>query len=209
VAAAGNLVDMTSLTTYVTSVDSTLVTVLVTLLVFAETATLVGMVLPSETVVLLAGGLAATGTVSAGWLLPLTILAAIAGDCTAWLVGRRLGGRVRGGRLGRLVGERRWSRTDAVLDRHGSTTVVAARWVGVVRTIVPLLAGASRMPFGRFLVADVTACVLWGSGIVTVGYLGAAAVLTSAWTWPLVLVAAATAFVVHRRRSRVVRLAAA
>jgi membrane protein DedA with SNARE-associated domain len=195
----GNLDDVTSLTTYATSVDSAFVTALVVLLVYAETATLLGMVVPSEAVLLVAGGLVASGTLSADWLVPLTVVAAVAGDCTAWLVGRRLGPQVRRGRIGQLLGERRWARAEAVLDQRGPVTVVAARWVGFVRTLVPLLAGAGRMPFRRFLLADAVACLFWASGILTMGYLGAAALLTSAWAWPLAAALVVAACVAHRR----------
>jgi membrane-associated protein len=192
-----------SVATHATSVDSAFVTAFVVLLVFAETATLVGMVVPSEAALLVAGGLVASGTLSADWLVPLTVAAAVAGDCTAWFVGRRLGARVRRGRFGQLVGERRWGRVETLLERRGPATVVGARWLGFVRTLVPLLAGASRMPFRRFLLADIVACVLWGSGVVAVGYLGAAALLASAWAWPLVVaaaVAAVAAVIAHRKQ---------
>jgi undecaprenyl-diphosphatase len=140
------------------------------LVVGAETATVLGLVLPGEATLLLVGFLCYGSTLRLAVALPLMIMAGLAGDSLGYAEGRRSGVRLRTSRLGRWVGEHRWRRTDRLLDRHGGRAVFLARFVAFARTLAPRLVGMSGMSYQRFLpwnALGVAGCV---GGTVLVGY---------------------------------------
>src|SRR5688572_9550666 len=111
------------------------------LLVFAETGLIVGLVLPGEVTLLFVGFLAYAGALRPLPAIVLMTVAALAGDGVAYAEGRRVGPRMRASRLGRWVGEERWNRTAALLERHGGRAIFVARFVAFARTLTPRLAG--------------------------------------------------------------------
>lgn len=140
--------------------------------IFVESGVLVGLVLPGDTVLFFAGLLAArNGTALSAVVLAITaFVAATLGDTVGYGLGHRLGR----GYLDRP--RRRWARrwverAERLYDRHGAFAVVIARWYPWIRTIMPVLAGVGRMPYGRFLAANALGACLWGSGTVVLGYL--------------------------------------
>jgi membrane-associated protein len=134
-----------------------------------ETAVLAGLVLPGELIVLLGASLAASGGTSPVLVAVAAGGGAIAGDHVGYALGRRLGGRLRRGRLGRLVGERRWQGAEELLGRSGGRAVVAARFVGLVRPLAPPLAGITGFPYRRFAAASAVGAVAWTVLLVTLG----------------------------------------
>lgn len=150
---------------------------IVGLLAFGEAAAFVGLVLPGETALLLGGVLAAAGGVQLPVLMAVAFVAAVAGDSVGYEVGRRLGPAMRGSRFGRWVGPQRWARAESALERRGAMAVVVGRWVGVLRALVPALAGATRMPYRRFLAANAAGALVW---VVLVSGIGFAA--GTAWS---------------------------
>lgn len=145
------------------------------LLAFGEAAAFVGLFLPGETALLVGGVLAANGRVSLPVLLVVAAVAAVAGDSVGYEIGRHFGPPLRRSRLGRLVGEQRWSRAEAYVLRRGGPAVLLGRWVGVLRALVPALAGMTRMPYRRFLAWNAAGGVAWASTVVLVGYAAGAA----------------------------------
>ncbi|HEY2949724.1 MAG TPA: DedA family protein [Micromonosporaceae bacterium] len=148
-----------------------LVYVVAALIVAAETATIIGLVLPGEATLLTVGFLVYLGTLR---LLPTVVVmvaAAVLGDALAFRSGRRYGPRIRASRLGRRVGEHRWARADAMLHRLSGRGVLAARWVAFVRTLLPRLAGSAGMPYRRFAPWNVVGVATWVTASVLVGYL--------------------------------------
>lgn len=103
---------------------------LVGLLAAAESAALIGLVLPGETAMLLGGFLAFQGHVRLGWMAAAAAAGAIAGDQLGYLLGRLLGPRLRGSRLGRLVGPDRWARAEAFVRARGGRAVFVGRFGG-------------------------------------------------------------------------------
>jgi membrane-associated protein len=181
--------------------------------VFLETATVVGMLVPSEITLLLAAVAAATGRVSPVWLVVAAAFAAVAGDSTAYAIGRFAGPKFEQSRVGRLVGQRNWARAHLAAERHGGRALLLGRWVGFVRTLLPLLHGSSGMPVRRFLVADAAAAAVWASGVVTIGYLGAGSIhqISSGLTEAgivVVVAAAVTTYLFRHRRTRLPMAAA-
>ncbi|MDG4790274.1 DedA family protein [Micromonospora sp. WMMD1102] len=143
-------------------------------LAFGESAAFVGLVLPGETALLLGGALAATGRVSLLAMIVVATVAAIAGDSVGYEIGRWSGPPLRRSRAGRWIGERRWCRAERFVARHGPLAVLLGRWVGVLRTLVPALAGMNRMPYRRFLLFNALGGAAWAGAVVLVGYLAGA-----------------------------------
>lgn len=153
-----------------------LVYAVVAALVFLEAAAFIGLVVPGETALLVSGALAAHGGVSIWILLVLAALGAVLGDSVGYWLGRRYGGRMQSTRLGRWVGAERWGRADAFVARRGPVAVVVGRWVGILRALVPPAAGMARMPYRRFLWANVLGGVGWVAGVLALGFLAGGSV---------------------------------
>ena len=144
--------------------------------VFVESGLLVGFFLPGDTILFGAGLVSAEP--GSGVSLPLlatgAFVAAVAGDSVGYTFGNRLGRgwldrRVTSGRLD----ERHLRRTEAFYQRWGWWAVVVARWIPWVRTFTPVVAGTSRMPYGRFLSANVVGALAWAVGLTVLGHLAA------------------------------------
>lgn len=136
----------------------------------AESAALVGLVIPGEAALLLGGFLASTGRVSLTTMILAAVVGAIVGDSAGYEIGRRVGPALRRSRLGRWVGEARWARAEAYLSRRGGRAVFFGRWVGLLRALVPTLAGMGRLPYRTFLPYNIAGGVTWAPAIVLLGY---------------------------------------
>ncbi|MFK3983429.1 DedA family protein [Micromonospora sp. NPDC050397] len=144
--------------------------VLVGALAFGECAAFVGLILPGETALLIGGALAATGRTNIAALVIVAAVCAVIGDSVGYEIGRRVGMPLRRSRLGRWIGEERWQRAERFIDRHGPAAVMLGRWVGVLRALVPALAGMTRMPYRRFLLYNVIGGVSWATAVILIGY---------------------------------------
>jgi membrane-associated protein len=140
-------------------------------LVFAEAAVMVGLVLPGETALLVAGFAAHQGWIALWPMVAIAVGSAVLGDSVGYEVGRRLGPALRTSRLGRRVGEDRWGRTDAFLHRYGGRAVLLGRFTAVLRALTPGMAGMARMRYLRtFLPWNIAGAVTWGPACVLLGY---------------------------------------
>jgi membrane-associated protein len=140
------------------------------LVVFAEDALFVGFVLPGETAAILGGVAASREHVSVLAVIGVVVAAAIIGDSVGYEVGRQVGTRV----LGLHVFDKRRDRLDAAEDflaRRGGSAVFLGRWVAFFRAVMPALAGTTRMPYLKFLAYNAAGGIVWGVGVVLVGYL--------------------------------------
>lgn len=140
----------------------------ITGIVFVETGLFFGFFLPGDSLLVTAGVFAANGTLDIRWLLILPAVAAIAGDQVGYIIGRRAGSAL----------SQRYSRFNAHLERahafyekYGAKTIVIARFVPVVRTFVPAVAGAARMNYRRFVTYNVLGGLLWVWGMILAGYI--------------------------------------
>lgn len=143
--------------------------------VFVECALLVGFFLPGDTL-LFAGGLVAADAVrgvEVGWLLAGALVAAVAGETVGYLLGARMGLPLLRRRRGRVITPERVARAERFTGRYGVLALICARWIPWVRTFAPLLAGATRMPWPAFLLANVVGAVCWVPALVLAGYLAA------------------------------------
>jgi len=161
---------LTSIAQTILSLNGWPVYVVVALLAFGESAIFLGAVLPGETAMVVAGVLAARGNISLPAIIALCATAAVLGDQVGYFIGRRFGPGLRGSRLGRRVGERRWTQAQDAVTRHGAWAVAGGRWVAVLRALVPTMAGAAAMPYRRFLPANAVGGSAWAAGAILVGY---------------------------------------
>lgn len=162
---------MSSLLDTLTGLTSPWGYLLVGLLAALEAAAFVGLVIPGEAAMLTGGFLVYQGHAE---LVPMMAAAAaggIVGDSLGYEIGRRLGPRLRTGWLGRRVGAARWERAEVALHRNGAAAVFIGRFIGVLRALVPPLAGMAGMPYRRFLAANAAGGLLWGPALVAAGYL--------------------------------------
>jgi membrane-associated protein len=138
------------------------------LIVFAETGLVVTPFLPGDSLLFVAGTLAAAGGMSLGLLMVLLCSAAILGDSVNYAVGKHVGDRMV--RSGRLIRQEHIDRTHAFFEKYGGKTIVIARFVPIVRTFAPFVAGIGKMDYGRFLLFNVTGGILWVVSLTTAGY---------------------------------------
>lgn len=139
-------------------------------LCFAEAAILVGMVLPGETALLVAGVFCAHHKLNLGIMIAVAVVCAIAGDSVGFEFGKVFGPSLRRSRLGVFVGERRWSLVDGFLHKHGGKAVLIGRLTALFRALVPSMAGMSGMRYRTFLVWNVIGGLIWAPGCVLLGY---------------------------------------
>lgn len=143
-------------------------------IIFAETGLVVAPFLPGDSLLFAVGALAARGSMNV-WLIGLAlIVAAILGDAVNYHVGRFAGPRIFRGEsttgLARLVNRRHLDRAHAFFEKYGGKAVVLARFVPIVRTFVPFVAGAGTMNYARFAVYNVSGAVAWVGICVGAGY---------------------------------------
>lgn len=144
--------------------------VFVGLLAFLEAAAFVGLVVPGETALVVGGVLASRGNVSLPLLLGVAAVAVVAGDSVGYAVGHHFGPVIERSRVGRRIGARRWAAAHAYVERRGASAVFLGRWVGVMRALVPSIAGMVHMPYRRFFIANAAGGITWGTTVVVLGY---------------------------------------
>ena len=140
-------------------------------IVFAETGLLVGFFLPGDSLLITAGLLAANGTLNIWWLNGLLIVAAVVGDSVGYAIGRRLGPRLFTRQKSLLFNPAHVERTRRFYEKYGAKTIVIARFVPIVRTFAPVLAGVGGMEYRRFIFYNVAGGVGWVVSMTWVGYL--------------------------------------
>lgn len=178
-------------------------------LAFAEAAILVGMVLPGETALLVAGVFcnAKYGNLNLGVMIVVAVVCAVFGDSVGYEFGKKYGPSLRRSRLGLWVGEPRWSKVDGFIHRWGGRAVFLGRLTAVLRALMPSMAGMSGLRYRTFLMWNALGGAIWGPGCVLLGYAFASAldVVGQTLTWaPLAILAVviAVAIVLHVRRRR-------
>jgi membrane-associated protein len=144
-------------------------------IVFAETGLVVAPFLPGDSLLFAAGTLAATGQLDIRVVSVLLVAAAIIGDAVNYAVGRYVGPRVfraddSSGTLHRLLNRHHLDRAHEFFERHGGKAVVLARFVPIVRTFVPFVAGAGAMRYSAFALYNVAGALLWVAVCVGAGY---------------------------------------
>ncbi len=140
------------------------------LIVFAETGLLIGFFLPGDSLLFTAGVLAGGGKLDVVMLVVGCFVAAVAGDQVGYTIGQRLGPRLFRKSESRVFKQEYVERTRAFFEKHGPKTIVLARFVPIVRTFAPTLAGVGAMPRKTFLKFNVIGAAIWAVGITMLGY---------------------------------------
>ena len=131
------------------------------LIVFLETGVVVTPFLPGDSLLFVAGTIAAAGELNVHVLVLFLIAAAIAGDSLNYAIGRYLGPRVFRFEDSRFFKRAYVDRTHAFFERHGGKAIIIARFVPIIRTYAPFVAGIGAMDYRRFFIFNVTGAVLW------------------------------------------------
>lgn len=139
-------------------------------IIFAETGLVVTPFLPGDSLLFVAGGLAALGGMNVHLLVVLLVVAAILGDAVNYAFGRYLGRHFFTDRRSRLLNPAHLERAHAFYERHGGKSIVIARFVPIVRTYVPFVAGMAEMAYPRFAFFNVSGALLWVVSLCYAGY---------------------------------------
>ncbi len=143
---------------------------LVGAIIFAESGLLIGFFLPGDTLLFTAGFFAAQGKLPLGWLIVTVIVAAIAGDSVGYSIGRRTGPRIFRKKDGIFFRKEYIERAEKFYEDHGGKTIILARFVPVIRTFAPLVAGVGQMHYRRFISFNIIGGVIWGAGVTLLGH---------------------------------------
>ena len=145
-------------------------TVLVCCIVFVETGLFVGFFLPGDSLLVTAGVFAGAGHLRLAWLLSLVALCAIAGDQLGYWIGRRAGTSLYRREDSRFFRKRHLQSAHDFYERHGGKTIILARFVPIIRTFCPPVAGAARMAYARYFLYDLFGGAFWVWSMVLAGY---------------------------------------
>ncbi|MEY4993961.1 MAG: hypothetical protein RIS82_1083 [Actinomycetota bacterium] len=142
--------------------------------IMLETSLFVGLIIPGDTVVLVAS----TGVVDIldfVFLLGAVLLGSLLGETIGFFLGRFFGPRIRNSKLGKRLGEKNWELADRFVERRGGIAVAISRFLPVLHSLVPVVAGMTTMRYRVFISWTVAACAVWASAYVSVGYLARSA----------------------------------
>lgn len=146
-------------------------------IIFAETGLLIGFFLPGDSLLFIAGTLCAVTLpgqtqplLNIGVLIPLLCVAAIAGDAVGYLIGRKVGPSLLNRPDSRFFKRDHIAKTQAFYEKHGPKTIVLARFVPIVRTFAPTVAGVAAMPYSRFVLFNIVGGIGWISSMSLLGY---------------------------------------
>ena len=135
-------------------------------IVFCETGLVVTPILPGDSLLFVAGAVAAAGGMNIAAVMAVLVCAALCGDNVNYWVGRWLGARF----FSRFINPLYLERTHAFYERHGGKTIILARFVPIVRTYAPFVAGVGAMPYVRYLSFCVVGALLWVVSLSALGY---------------------------------------
>jgi len=152
----------------VQSVDPALRTLIAGIGMFFETSILLGLVVPGDSILLVAST-AVDGPLQYFGLVLAAIVGALCGESIGFTLGRYFGPRIRASALGRRIGERYWVRAETYLLRRGGVAVFISRFLPVLHSLIPLTVGMSGMRYRRFIAWTAPACVLWAFAYVSAG----------------------------------------
>jgi len=145
-------------------------TFLVCAIIFVETGLFVGFFLPGDSLLVTAGVFAGAGHLQIAWLLSLVALCAIAGDQLGYWIGRKAGEGLYRREDSLIFKKRHLQEAHQFYERHGAKTVIFARFIPIIRTFCPPVAGAARMTYKRYLLFDIAGGILWVWGMTLLGY---------------------------------------
>ncbi len=140
--------------------------------IFAETGLMIGFFLPGDSLLFTAGFLTASGllNINIHVLVPLLFLAAVLGNSTGYLIGRRVGPKIFKKPDARLFKTEYVARAQDFYDKNGGKTIILAQFIPIVRTFAPVVAGVGKMDFRKFISFNIIGAVFWTGGVTYAGY---------------------------------------
>jgi membrane-associated protein len=140
--------------------------------IFAESGLLIGFFLPGDSLLFTAGFLVHTGhlPININLLALITFLAAALGDSVGYTFGRRVGHRIFNRPNSRLFRQENVQKANEFYEKHGGKTIILARFMPVIRTFVPIVAGVSKMNYRTFLTFNIIGALIWAAGVTYLGY---------------------------------------
>ena len=139
-------------------------------IVFCETGLVVTPLLPGDSMVFALGALAAGGKLDLVWIACVLIAAAVLGDTANYHIGKYAGPKVFNQHRNRFFKKEHLLKTHAFYEKHGGVTIIIARFIPIIRTFAPFVAGIGAMSYGRFVLYNITGGVLWVTLFITGGY---------------------------------------
>jgi membrane-associated protein len=144
--------------------------IIIALIVFAESGMMVGFFLPGDTLLITAGVLAAQGQLNIYITIAAIFGAAVLGDNVGYTIGKLSGKRLFRKKDGVLFKQEYVEKSEQFYQKHGAKTMLIARFVPIVRSFAPIVAGVARMPRSRFILFDTLGALLWAIGVTLLGY---------------------------------------
>ena len=164
-------------------------------IIFAESGLLAGFFLPGDTLLFTAGFFAAQGKLPLGWLIFVVIVAAIAGYAVGYHIGHRYGKRLFHKKDGIIFRQEYLARAEVFYEKHGGKTVMLSRFVPIVRTFAPIVAGIGDMSIHRFTLFNISGAVVWAGSVILLGnWLGSRIPNIDHYLLPIILLAMAISF---------------
>jgi membrane-associated protein len=141
------------------------------LIIYSETGLVIAPFLPGDSLLFVAGALCGMGALQLGWLAPLLMLAAFSGDNTNYWVGRLVGVRLLNRANAKLIRREHLDKAHAFYEKHGGKTVILARFLPIIRTFVPFVAGIGMMRYRLFVLFSALGSMAWIGSLTVTGYL--------------------------------------
>ena len=141
------------------------------LIIYSETGLVIAPFLPGDSLLFVAGALCGMGALQLEWLAPLLVLAAFSGDNTNYWVGRLVGKRLLNRASAKLIKREHLAKTHAFYEKHGGKTVMLARFLPIIRTFAPFVAGVGMMRYQLFVMFSALGSVVWIGSLTMAGYL--------------------------------------
>lgn len=168
----------------------------VVLIIFAESGLFFGFFLPGDSLLFTAGLLASQGLINISLLLILGSIAAIAGDNVGYAFGKKVGPKIFSKEHSLFFNKKHIERSRSFFDKHGKKAVILARFMPIIRTFTPILAGVGEMEYKTFLRYNIIGGLLWVLGITSAGYmLGKIIPDADRYILPIVIVIVVTSFI--------------
>jgi len=160
------------LNTFVTTTSALAVVIVIAAIVFAESGLLIGFFLPGDTLLFTAGFLISADKLQFDllWFIAIVFAAAVLGDGVGYLFGKRVGRRIFNRPNSRLFRKENLDRAEQFYEKYGAITVVIARFIPMIRTFAPIVAGVGKMSYRKFLTYNLVGALLWAGGITYLGF---------------------------------------
>ena len=157
-------------------------------IVFAESGLFFGFFFPGDSLLFTAGFLASQGLISPTWLFIGAFIAAVAGDSVGYAFGKKIGPKIFTKEHSFFFNKKNIERSEDFYKKYGKKTIILARFVPIVRTFAPILAGVGNMPYSIFLSYNIVGGFLWSVGITALGFiLGATVPNADSYITPIVI----------------------